>query len=835
MASDNVISVTIIAQIDQLTKGMNDAANQIQSAATKMEASVNKFSDSLDNVGVRGKKAGDDVNEGLSKIDTGEARGGIMVLGEEIGVHLPRHVQALIATLPGLGAAFSLAFPILAIVAVGKAIEEFVQKADEAKKKLEEQAHAAVEASSSIKEHADQLTIDNHKLEDQLAILQKKPTSNGITTAADEAEKAMEKLIDETQKAIDKLQELFAAQATGGLAKFLGTGTNAGEIASHLSQGLEQMKGYLDDFHRYENMGDEENAKKSKGLYEEKKKGLQEFVTEAMQTLKEIQTAPDPVVEMDLSPDPEGAVMAQQLAVDAMNKQREAAQELLPLVQTLYGTMLQGDKAVAEQIKHGTREGQVKSLEQTKQNSDLFLQLSEKDLKLQEDGQEIAKGVAFNKEQFEVDYWTTKLGEAKQGTDEYDSILMKQQAAEAALRVKNQKDGLDEIKTEIAATKEGTTERIAAVQAYVTAVENAYGRGSKEGIAAEVELTNAIKAELAKRTQAQLEIINSNVSRGENELQAQLQLDKIYSQQKTAITFRTQQDILNAERDAELKRHEDTVKFLQLQEDAYKQAAIADPANAQQYMAKARQLNNQIEAENNRHNVAVAENESKSLQARAQAWKQYFDKVNSAINQNVDQLIKGQETVQQAFANILQTMLEDFINYLLLRLEHWIENMALEALSADTGQHGITEAAAMSNFAQAESVSYLGAANAYAALAAFPPAAAAAAAAALTVGNGFAASALTAGFFAQGGMVPEDMLAYVHKEEMVLPRDIANKVLNGSAAGANGGATAPVHVHFSPQITAFDGQDVTRSLVANRKEFVSFVNDCNRKGLFRGQ
>ncbi len=47
-----------------------------------------------------------------------EARGTVMVLGEEIGVHLPRHVQKFIASLPGVAPAMSAAFSSVAIVAI---------------------------------------------------------------------------------------------------------------------------------------------------------------------------------------------------------------------------------------------------------------------------------------------------------------------------------------------------------------------------------------------------------------------------------------------------------------------------------------------------------------------------------------------------------------------------------------------------------------------------------------------------------------------------------------------------------------------------------------------
>src|SRR6202046_4787835 len=46
-----------------------------------------------------------------------EARHGVMLLGEEFGVHLPRALTTFIASIGPVGAAMSAAFPYLAIIA----------------------------------------------------------------------------------------------------------------------------------------------------------------------------------------------------------------------------------------------------------------------------------------------------------------------------------------------------------------------------------------------------------------------------------------------------------------------------------------------------------------------------------------------------------------------------------------------------------------------------------------------------------------------------------------------------------------------------------------------
>src|ERR1017187_7456025 len=74
-----------------------------------------------------------------------DARGSMMLLGEEAGVHIPRELRTLIAELPGVGAAFAALVPIVgAAFAVG-----MVFKWVEANKKAAADLQAAWEKSGA--------------------------------------------------------------------------------------------------------------------------------------------------------------------------------------------------------------------------------------------------------------------------------------------------------------------------------------------------------------------------------------------------------------------------------------------------------------------------------------------------------------------------------------------------------------------------------------------------------------------------------------------------------------------------------------------------------------
>jgi hypothetical protein len=126
-----------------------------------------------------------------------EAKGSMALLGEEIGVHIPRHLQTFMAKLPGVATAMSAAFNAVAVFALvdivvkaGEKIYEFAQKNEEAAKKNAE-AWDAVNKPLALSN--DELRVTNDRLADSIAKLEGKPT-NGLKTAIDEAIVSADKL-----------------------------------------------------------------------------------------------------------------------------------------------------------------------------------------------------------------------------------------------------------------------------------------------------------------------------------------------------------------------------------------------------------------------------------------------------------------------------------------------------------------------------------------------------------------------------------------------------------------------------------------------------------------
>jgi DNA repair exonuclease SbcCD ATPase subunit len=114
-----VLSVDLQTKTATFQTGMADAAR----------AARGSFSDIKDGARSMGSETGYSMME---------ARHGVMMLGEEFGIHLPRGLTSFIASLGPVGSAMEAAFPFLAIAAGATLLLEHLSKLKEAGDKLTE-------------------------------------------------------------------------------------------------------------------------------------------------------------------------------------------------------------------------------------------------------------------------------------------------------------------------------------------------------------------------------------------------------------------------------------------------------------------------------------------------------------------------------------------------------------------------------------------------------------------------------------------------------------------------------------------------------------------------
>src|ERR1035437_10154865 len=117
-----VLSVDLQTKTATFQSGLSDAAKSARGAFSQIKSGAGEM--------------GRDVSGSMM-----EARHGVILLGEEFGIHLPRGVTSFLASIGPVGAAMEAAFPFLAI-AVGATIliEKLVKMHEEGIKLTDDQA-----------------------------------------------------------------------------------------------------------------------------------------------------------------------------------------------------------------------------------------------------------------------------------------------------------------------------------------------------------------------------------------------------------------------------------------------------------------------------------------------------------------------------------------------------------------------------------------------------------------------------------------------------------------------------------------------------------------------
>ncbi len=175
-----------------------------------------------------------------------EARGSLALIGDEIGVRLPRHLQAFVAKLPGVATAMSAAFDTVAVIAlidfVIKAGEKVAEFADKHKKAAEELAKAQ-EAVGQAGEKAFR-SLEDKALSAQIKIDELR--NNHVAKLRDELELINRQSFDALESAFDVIQSK-ADEAFGKIkADWLSTVLSFG-MGGSVAPGFQASLGRLQD------------------------------------------------------------------------------------------------------------------------------------------------------------------------------------------------------------------------------------------------------------------------------------------------------------------------------------------------------------------------------------------------------------------------------------------------------------------------------------------------------------------------------------------------------------------------------------------------------------
>ena len=207
-------------------------------------------------------------------------------------------------------------------------------------------------------------------------------------------------------------------------------------------------------------------------------------------------------------------------------------------------------------------------------------------------------------------------------------------------------------------------------------------------------------------------------------------------------------------------------------------------------------------------------------------WAKSFSNLQGTINSSVTGMIMGTTTWQKAVQKLTQTALSDFLKATEQSAEKWLVSELTKTEGTTAGVTARTEAESagqsaglaemlMGALKSISTSAATAAANTYSSVSQIPyvgwilaPAAAAAAFAAVIAFGGKLPSSA-------GGLwnVPSDTMAFIHKQETILPAHIAQPMRDfftggGAAAGGGGG-------NFAITIQAIDTQTGAQFLMNN--------------------
>ena len=127
-------------------------------------ADLGKAGNSLDDLGEKAKKAGGAIDYSMA-----EAKGSTMLLSEELGLHIPRHLQTLINEIPLVGQAFAAMLPLVGVIAAIAIITELIVKSEEAREKLAQSFDKFGQTGATVMNDLDDRLLRVGKRADELA------------------------------------------------------------------------------------------------------------------------------------------------------------------------------------------------------------------------------------------------------------------------------------------------------------------------------------------------------------------------------------------------------------------------------------------------------------------------------------------------------------------------------------------------------------------------------------------------------------------------------------------------------------------------------------------
>lgn len=771
---------------------------------------------------------GDASKTGESFNNIGEARGGLMLVEDAVGVRLPRHLNTLIAQIPGVGAAFAAMLPIagvaVAIGIIGKLIERHNELEKAIRKSNQETADAVIKGNDEAKS----LDLQNLKLQDQIAKLEHRPSHNYLREAMIETSLELDTLTAKFATDFEKMDD-FLADQTGWWHRL-------GRVVKDAFSGEGQGGAHGGYGHTTEQLWDVQHA------------------MEGVETARKKMALADPTdakAQASAQADLREALVNQIAVLDTAIAKNGDYKDIVAKLRTEEAQTVTELNSVNKIIENGGLKRHVSGLEQGKDNLEPLKQEADYQRilasgidahnaalrKLAETQAQMNSVSAPAKTTGDVDANLNKTLEAIK--EEYsaqviaanDILATKKQVfdAEYAANADNkekQREIEQQYKNEVQATEDAILQ--ASVDADRKVVE-ANQRAAQQRLEIEKKLQESIKT----LTTARIKEVEST------QLEA-IKTDEAANKQAEALGLETKQQALSKQ--IELINREKQIKLQAIQDEINAQQALINLANkngnasdANTALAKKVQLQTQLNALTSQYNVQLKGVETELTKMHS-SWGNYFAQMktqtldlSTAIRQNLQQsltqfttsfgnsmaqCIVENKNLGQAVRQEAAHMLEAMISMLVQWLEKWIITHIMASVSGTSSMATQKTAAAA-----------LAGANMVASWAAAPwPIDAAAPA----MGAEAMAAALS---FEIGGKIPGSsgpVPIMGHAGETVVTKSLTDRVERAEAWGGKSGQQQHTW-NFNPTIHAMDAEGVDRVLAKHSTTFQRHVASVMRK------
>jgi hypothetical protein len=471
--------------------------------------------------------------------------------------------------------------------------------------------------------------------------------------------------------------------------------------------------------------------------------------------------------------------------------------------------------------------------------------LAEQKLALQEQSEADGSFRAMSL-QAEHGYWAKILAGENLTKDEKLSIRQKTAALSTAIRKTEFDAHVASLVKDLDTAKGHGAERLRIANQIAAETKAKYGEESTAYKAAQDRIVQIAK-EIAEQRR-QIEARTADIVRQMRETDR--------AGQESAARFRVQMGIdttdqlLAKQEELEQARHEEQTAPLEAEAKILDgKGKNADPTE----LARLHELNAQLEAAQMQHQQKMTELERQRELERTQIRRQAIASTASLWSQNIAQLVTMQQSFSATLHNLYQGMVNIVSTALAQVLQKWITTELSKTAAALTGSGqriaaettagtATTGISALSAIKQVAHSAAVAAARVYASIAQIPivgPILAPAAAAAALYGVIRLGKAI---FSAKGGIgaVPYDDAPFLlHRNEMVLPANLASPLramLQGGSA-ANGNAPFAANDGGGPSFHYNDYTEKGQSdaqIMAKRMVFAKAMRQAYREGAFAG-